>query len=262
MSEIQNINIVEDAEGELRVSSLIMAQQTERDHEPVLRLIRDNIIDFEAFGRVSFENGPFATAGGIQRKSYALLNEQQATLLITYMRNNDVVRAFKVALIKEFYRMRQALTPRFALPQTHAEALRELAASVEQNALLEAKIIADEPKVEYVDTFVADNDLRLLRNVAKSLGISEGELRSDLLARRWIYAEHTTRWSESKQGKETVTRYSPYSHKAQYFEPVPNHHAPRFKGEVMHTLKVTPAGAAAIARMYGQTLRAVEAVTA
>lgn len=262
MSEIQSINIVEDAEGELRVSSLIMAQQTERDHEPVLRLIRDNIIDFEAFGRVSFENGPFMTAGGMQQKTYALLNEQQATLLITYMRNNDVVRAFKVSLIKEFYRMRQALTPRFALPRTHAEALRELAATVEQNALLEAKIIADEPKVEYVDAYVADSDLRLLRNVAKSLSISEGQLRSDLLARKWIYAEHTTRWSESKQCKETVTRYSPYSDKAQYFTPVPNHNAPRFKGEVMHTLKVTPAGAAAIARMYGQHLRAVEAVTA
>lgn len=257
MSEIQSINIVEDAEGELRVSSLIMAQQTDRDHEPVLRLIRDNIIDFEAFGRVSFENGPFMTAGGMQQKSYALLNEQQATLLITYMRNNDVVRAFKVALIKEFYAMRQALAPKFALPQTHAEALRELAATVEQNALLEAKIIADEPKVEYVDTFVADSDLRLLRNVAKSIGMTETDLRNALLGWKWIYAEHTTRWSDSKQEKETVTRYSAYSHKSDYFYPVPNHLAPRFKGEVMHTLKVTPAGAAAVARMYGKHLVAV-----
>ncbi|MDI6024500.1 Rha family transcriptional regulator [Leucobacter sp. UT-8R-CII-1-4] len=261
MSEIQSINIVEDAEGELRVSSLIIAGRTDNQHASVLRIVRDNLADFESFGRVGFEIAPFETAGGTQRREIAHLNEPQATLLMTYMRNSEVVKNFKLALVAEFYRMRQALTPQFALPQTHAEALRELAASVEQNALLEAKIIADEPKVEYVDAFVADSDLRLLRNVAKSLSISEGELRSELLVRNWIYAEHTTRWSESKQCKETVTRYSAYSHKTQYFEPVPNHHAPRFKGEVMHTLKVTPAGAAAIARMYGQHLRAVEAVS-
>lgn len=259
MSEIQSINIVEDAEGELRVSSLIIAGRTDTQHKNVLELVGNYRSQLASFGEVAFETRPGYNNASVR---YALLNEQQATLLLSLMRNTTIVVAFKVALVAEFYRMRQALTPRFALPQTHAEALRELAASVEQNALLEAKIIADEPKVEYVDAYVADSDLRLLRNVAKSLSISEGQLRSDLLARKWIYAEHTTRWSESKQAKETVSRYSSYSHKAQYFEPVPNHHAPRFKGEVMHTLKVTPAGAAAIARMYGQHLRAVEAVTA
>lgn len=263
MSEVQTINIIEDADGELRVSSLIIAQQTERDHEPVLRLIRENLEDFEAFGRVSFENGPFATAGGVQSRTYARINEQQATLLITYMRNTDVVRRFKVALIKEFYRMRQALiAPQHALPQTYSEALRELAATAEKNTELAQKIIVDEPKVEYVDTFVADGDLRILRNVAKSLGMTEGELRGDLLARKWIYAEHVTRWSETKQCKEKIARYSPYADKARYFEPVPNHLAPRFKGEVMHTLKITPAGAIAIARLYGKHLHAVEAVSA
>lgn len=260
MSELQNINIVEDAEGELRVSSLIIAGRTDNQHASVLRIVRDNQADFESFGHLGFEiqdrpgvPGPALTV--------AHLNEPQATLLMTYMRNSEVVKNFKIALVAEFYRMRQALAPQFALPQTHAEALRELAATVERNALLEAKAIADEPKVEYVDRFVADNDLRLLRNVAKSIGVTESELRARLIEQKWIYAEHTTRWSESKQEKETVTRYSPYSHKAQYFEPVPNHLAPRFKGEVMHTLKVTPAGAAAISRMYGQHLRAVEAVS-
>lgn len=126
-----------------------------------------------------------------------------------------------------------------------------------KTAELEAKVEADAPKVDYVDTFVADADLRLLRNVAKSLDMPEGFLRGDLLSRKWIYAEHTTRWSDSKQEKETITRYSAYSHKATYFEPVPNHLAPRFKGEVMHTLKVTPQGAVAIARLYGKHLQAV-----
>lgn len=119
---------------------------------------------------------------------------------------------------------------------------------------LEAKVEADAPKVAYVDQFVADSDLRLLRNVAKSMGMTEGDLRADLLDRKWLYTDHTTRWSESKQEKETITRYSAYSHKSAYFYPVPNHLAPRFKGEVMHTLKVTPQGAVAIARLYGKQI--------
>jgi phage regulator Rha-like protein len=37
-----------------------------------------------------------------------MLNEQQAALLISLMRNNDEVVAFKVRLLSEFYRMRDA----------------------------------------------------------------------------------------------------------------------------------------------------------
>ena len=128
MSNTQAINIIEDAEGELRVSSLIIAQQTENEHRAVLQLIRNNRADLGELGGVAFEMQPFATAGGIQNREVALLNEQQSTLLISYMRNSEVVKAFKLALVKEFYRMRQALTqPQFQIPQTYAAAL-ELAA--------------------------------------------------------------------------------------------------------------------------------------
>ena len=126
-----------------------------------------------------------------------------------------------------------------------------LAMESEQRAVqLEAKVTADAPKVEYVDTFVADGDLRLLRAVAKDLNVTESALRDDLLARRWIFKETATRWSEKKQEKEVVARYSPYSHKAMYFQTTPVHDAPRFRGEVMHTLKVTPQGASAISRLF------------
>ena len=135
-----------------------------------------------------------------------------------------------------------------------------LAMESEQRAVqLKAKVAADAPKVEYVDTFVADNDLRLLRAVAKDLHIAEGVLRDDLLSRNWIYKESSTRWSEKKQEKEVVTRYSPYADKARYFQTTPVHDAPRFRGEVMHTLKVTPQGAAAIARLYRQAIAEVAA---
>lgn len=145
-----------------------------------------------------------------------------------------------------------------ALPQ--GQELLALAVIEAQNVIAakDEQIAVLEPKAEYVDTFVADSDLRLLRNVAKSVGVSETVLRNDLIDRKWIYAEKTTRWSEREQAVVPITRYSAYSHKAQYFSPVPNHEAPRFKGELMHTLKITPQGALAIARMYG--VKELEAV--
>lgn len=126
-----------------------------------------------------------------------------------------------------------------------AQALQITAAKVQQ---LEAKVAEDAPKVAYVDTFVADADLRILRDVAKSLGVQEKRLRAALVEHGWIYVERETRWSRSEGRKIETVRYSHYAHKADYFRPVPRHDAPRFRGEVDHTLKVTPAGAEAIAR--------------
>lgn len=111
------------------------------------------------------------------------------------------------------------------------------------------EIAAAVPKVAYVDAFVADTDLLKLRAVASRLNVGEVALRGLLIAKKWIYKETSSRWSESKQAKVEVVRYSAYAEKKHLFQPVMNHEAPRFKGETMHTLKVTPAGASAIARL-------------
>ena len=128
-------------------------------------------------------------------------------------------------------------------------------ALIEAQSMLEAKdrqIAELAPRAEYVDTFVADEDLRLFRNVAKSLGVTEMTLRLALIEHKWIYVERSSRWSNSQGKKIMHYRYSPYAHTAHYFAPVPNHEAPRFKGEVDHTLKITPAGAVAIARVLAK----------
>lgn len=114
---------------------------------------------------------------------------------------------------------------------------------------LEAKVAEDAPKVDYHDTFVADDDKILFRTVASSLDMTEKSLRQLLILKGWIYAEETTRWSNKRQEKVKITRYSEYSHKKLYFYRRLENDAPRFRGEVMWTLKITPAGAAAISRL-------------
>lgn len=134
-----------------------------------------------------------------------------------------------------------------------AAALLEAQATMaEKDFQIEAQskvIEAAAPKVDYVDQFVADGDLLKFRAVAASIGIGEQALRELLIEKRWIYADRTERWSNSKGCKEKICRYSAYADKKRYFQPVMNHDAPRFRGEVMHTLKVTPAGATAIAKL-------------
>lgn len=241
------LSIVEHG-GTLTVSSEAIAEGSGVDHRAVLQLIGNNIADFEDFGLVAFQMRPRSEGqhgGGDKR--VALLNEQQATLLMTFQRNTDQVRKFKKALVKAFFEMARRLNAPL-VPQSLPDALRAYAIEVEQRQELEAKIAIDAPKVDYVDKFVAGEDLRIMRNVAKSIGVGETILRDALLAHHWIYAEEMERWSASKQAKETITRYSSVSDKKAYFRPVPAHEAPRFRGELMHTLKITPQGAVAISR--------------
>lgn len=193
---------------------------------------------------------PLATAGGTQETRVISESDVMRLIVSSKLPAAEQFEKWLFEVVLPEIRRTGSFGTQPALPVSYADALRELAITVESKERLELQAERDAPKVAYVDTFVADSDLRLLRNVAKSLGMTEGELRADLLARKWIYAEYMTRWSESKQEKETVARCSADSKKTRYFTPVPNHNAPRFKGEAMHTLKITPAGAVAIARLY------------
>lgn len=91
-------------------TSLIIAEALERKHHTIIQLIRNHESDLNAVsGRVAFQMQPFETAGGTQNREIAFLNEQQTTLLITFMTNTPKVVKFKIALVKAFYEMRQAL---------------------------------------------------------------------------------------------------------------------------------------------------------
>ena len=69
--------------------------------------------DLEEFGVLSFEmTKPLkGSKGGRPTKTYHL-NEQQATLLITYLDNTPQVNQFKKSLVREFYRMKRELATR------------------------------------------------------------------------------------------------------------------------------------------------------
>lgn len=71
-------------------------------HKSVIQLIRQNASDLEDFGPLGFEiqkGQPLPQGGFAKATEYATLNEQQSTLLLTYMRNNDVVKLAPCSLL-------------------------------------------------------------------------------------------------------------------------------------------------------------------
>jgi phage regulator Rha-like protein len=97
------------------VSHRVIAEQTNNEQRAVVQLITQNLSDFEEFGNVYFEVATLQTNGGKQQAKTYYLNEQQATLLFTYLRNNETVRRFKITLVKAFYELRNQ-PPQIDLP--------------------------------------------------------------------------------------------------------------------------------------------------
>lgn len=100
--------------GQAVTTTFAIAEGTKNQHKNVLELVRTYLSDLEEFGRVAFETRSFETNGGTQQREVAILNEHQATLLLTYMRNSEVIRKFKKRLVREFFEMaraNQSMTP-------------------------------------------------------------------------------------------------------------------------------------------------------
>ena len=94
-------------------TSEIIAEYAEVSIDTISHLLRKHKSDFEEFGVLGFKirKPPAGSKGGRPEKIYEL-NEEQATLLITYLKNTPQVRAFKKELVRQFYAMREELTNR------------------------------------------------------------------------------------------------------------------------------------------------------
>lgn len=99
--------------GEPYTTSEIIAAGATVQRRTIDRLILAHKADFEEFGVLRFEiSKPLAGSKGGRPETIYHLNEQQATLLMTYLKNTEVVRAFKKELVRQFYAMRDELARR------------------------------------------------------------------------------------------------------------------------------------------------------
>jgi phage regulator Rha-like protein len=104
---------------EIFTTSLIIAEQTNNTVHSVRELIKTYKEDLEEFGVLSFEmRKPNKNSKGGRPQEIYYLNEQQTTLILSYMRNSEVVRNFKKKLVKEFFKMREVLRNIYSMKNT------------------------------------------------------------------------------------------------------------------------------------------------
>lgn len=101
------------ATGEPYTTSEIIAAGTGINHRRVRDAIRKYQTDLEAFGVLGAyqTKTPNNQEGGRNATGY-ILNEQQATFLLTLLKNTPIVVAFKKELVRQFYAMRSLLLER------------------------------------------------------------------------------------------------------------------------------------------------------
>lgn len=123
-------------DGTLTTTSLIISDGVGNDHASVIKLIRNNLADFEDFGSIGFEIRNPSEQGG-RPTTYAVLNREHAMFAMTLFRNNHIVVEFKKRLIHAFVEMEKRIRDHqatgFEIPQSYAAALR-VAADAEDRA--------------------------------------------------------------------------------------------------------------------------------
>ena len=198
------IGIVAVVDGEAVTTTLAIAKGCKVDHASVIKLVRTYQGDLQEFGPIGFEiqKGSSLPQGGFAKATeYAVLNEQQSTLIMTYMRNGPVVREFKKTLVKAFWELVRGKG--FSVPQTRADALRLAADLEEQNAALaienhklEVKVEQDAPKVAFHDMVVVSHKKYNAAQAAKIIGTGRTRLLQFMRQKGWV-----TRSNEPYQAK-------------------------------------------------------------
>lgn len=118
-------------------TSEVIAEAAGMKRDTINRLIKTHKADLEEFGKVGFQIRPLPGSKTGQSVTVYRLNEQQATLLMTYARNTETVRAFKKELVKQFYAMRSLLLERNSPMWQDTRALTKAVRKQETDAIRE-----------------------------------------------------------------------------------------------------------------------------
>lgn len=103
--DLFNQDLVQDINGELLVSSLIIASNVDYEHQSVIRLINSYKKEFEQLRPIDLKSSGINGTSSYQ--TWYELDENQVTFLLQLMKNNQYTVKFKLALTKAFSIMKQ-----------------------------------------------------------------------------------------------------------------------------------------------------------
>ncbi len=206
-----NKSFLKIVEHEPRISHRLIAEFTETKQKNVVELILKYFDKFQLFGHLPFETESVINSVGAtnQQKTY-YLNEPQATLLLSFMRNNAIVIKFKVDLVQAFFEMRRKLqNPISQLPNfsellsqnEEAKKLVELFEETKPFHLLLLQKLLKENSVSSLFQLDFQNTYFLPTELGKLHGIS-GREANLLLEKRGLQEKQDEVWKLTESGKE------------------------------------------------------------
>ena len=162
------MDLVKIIRNDIFTDSMVIAEGTGNKHKNVKELIQNYKADLQDFGTLSVLNGE--SKGG-RPEQYYRLNEQQATFLITLLRNSEAVTAFKKELVRQFFTMRTVLA------QKQTQVYKDTRSY--QKAIRQQETDAIRSLVEYAESQGSSNAARyytsLTKLADKTAGITDRE---------------------------------------------------------------------------------------
>lgn len=131
--------------------SLVIANGTNNQHSTVTKTIKRYRKDFENFGSLRFSDSVSKNPKGGRPSRVYILNEQQATLLVTYLGNSEIVRKFKVELVRQFFEMRKFIAERHTQEWIETRKQGKLTRKAETDVIQELIGYAKEQGSEHAD---------------------------------------------------------------------------------------------------------------
>lgn len=166
--DLFNQELVQEKNGELLVSSLVIAENVSYEHRAVVQLINSYKIDFQELGALHLKC--IGTNGTNSYKTWYDLNENQVTFLLQLMKNNEYTVKFKLTLTKAFSIMKSKLQENtFSIPKTFSEALLLASKQAEQIEKQNQLLLEQKPKVDFFEAVTGSKDAIDIGTVAKVL---------------------------------------------------------------------------------------------
>lgn len=142
--------------------SKIIAEGTGNKHHSITAIIQKYEPDFNDFGKVRFQMEPLPSG---QKEKIYILTEEHATLLMTYLRNSEIVRKFKKELVRQFYAMRQFIFERQSKGWIQTREQGKLTRKSETDTLSKLVLYAKEQGYNHPDNLLYVNYTKLANKI-------------------------------------------------------------------------------------------------
>ncbi|MEF7476823.1 Rha family transcriptional regulator [Pediococcus pentosaceus] len=122
----------------------MIAEYAGVNRSSITRSIREHKQSLEKFGTLRFKNDELKENKSVNLKrgrpfKNYMLNEEQATLLITFLQNTPKVIDFKIELVRQFYAMKTELLQRQLVRTNGKAGRREMTDAIKESSVLSDK---------------------------------------------------------------------------------------------------------------------------